>query len=399
MIAESPVQQANVSRTTADGVSSEETATTRRAAFIRTRSWPAANESVYRAIKQQFPTYAIDLIELESLIKQRPMVIALNLLFVAWYYGLDVIRGRRKFKDCFFRTPYIFHTVKRLVSQEIAQKQYDFSFQMQSLFDASTEGTPHFLYTDHTHLANLYYADFDKRKLYSDRWIALERTIYQNTVVNFCRSSNIRLSLIDQYGCAPNDTICVYAGSNTEQHTVDFNESKYSSKHILFVGIDWERKGGPTLLEAFKLVLEHHPDAQLTIVGCSPQVDVPRCQVMGRVPIEQVSAFYEEAAVFCLPTKLEPFGVVFVEAMSHKLPLVATNVGAVPDFVLNGETGYIVELGNVEELAQALVKLLDDPEHCRTLGDNAYALVKKRYSWDNAAKAMQLHILAAIEQH
>lgn len=397
MIAKLPLLDTEaIHATPGANLSSAET-TRLRGAFIRTRSWPAANENVYRTLKEQLPTYDIDLIEIESLLKQRPLIVALNVLFVVWYYGLDIVRRRRKFKDCFFRTPYIFHTIKRLVSQQIAQKQYSFSFQMQSLFDASTEGTPHFLYTDHTHLANLYYANFDKRKLYSEQWIALERTIYQNTIVNFCRSSNIRRSLIDQYDSSPDKTVCVYAGSNTEQHPVDFNENKYTSKQILFVGMDWERKGGPVLLEAFKLVIKHHPDAELMIVGCTPQVDVPQCKVVARVPIDQVSMFYEEAAIFCLPTKLEPFGVVFVEAMNHRLPVVATNVGAVPDFILNGETGYIVEPDNATELAQALIALLDDPEKCRTLGNNAYMLVKKRYSWENAVEAMQAHILATIK--
>ena len=53
--------------------------------------------------------------------------------------------------------------------------------------------------------------------------------------------------------------------------------------------IDWKRKGGPQLLEAFREVLKTHPDAALTMVGCKPEVVVPRVRVVGRVGLERVA--------------------------------------------------------------------------------------------------------------
>jgi glycosyltransferase involved in cell wall biosynthesis len=161
----------------------------------------------------------------------------------------------------------------------------------------------------------------------------------------------------------------------------EFNPA-YDRKNILFVGVDWERKGGPELVEAFRAVRDRFPDARLTIVGCSPRIDMPGCEVAGKVPLADVHQYFEQASIFCLPTRLEPFGVVFVEALHHKLPIVATNVGAIPDFVIEGESGYLVPPRAVELLAQALVSLIGDPEKCRQFGEKGFNLARERYSWE-----------------
>jgi glycosyltransferase involved in cell wall biosynthesis len=140
-------------------------------------------------------------------------------------------------------------------------------------------------------------------------------------------------------------------------------------------------------------VLDVHPDARLTIVGCSPVVDVPNCEVVGKVTLEDLPSYYEQAAVFCLPSKREPFGIVFVEAMSHWLPIVATRLGAIPDMVQDGHNGYLVDpLDNVAQLAEALIALVGDPQHCRLFGERGHQLAAERYTWQQAGARMKAHI-------
>jgi glycosyltransferase involved in cell wall biosynthesis len=156
----------------------------------------------------------------------------------------------------------------------------------------------------------------------------------------------------------------------------------YRNQRILFVGVDWERKGGPELAAAFKIVQQRHPNARLTIVGCSPQLELRNCEIVGRVPIEQMKNYYAQASVFCMPTRLEPFGIVFVESLLNKIPIVATNLGALPDIVENGKSGYLVEPNNAAELARALGELLSNAEKCSRFGEYGYRAVLERYSWD-----------------
>ena len=120
-----------------------------------------------------------------------------------------------------------------------------------------------------------------------------------------------------------------------------FDEARYAAKRILFVGLRWEVKGGPQLVEAFRRVLEVHPDATLTIVGCSPAVHVPNCQVVGVVPAEELPAYYQQASLFCVPSIRDAFGSAFIEALSYGLPVVTSDFGAMPEFVREGVTGYL----------------------------------------------------------
>ena len=159
------------------------------------------------------------------------------------------------------------------------------------------------------------------------------------------------------------------AGCNTPIHDIDLKRKDYNTKTILFVGVTWERKGGPELVKAFEKVLRVHPDARLVIVGYKPKVDLPNVQIIGRLTVDELVPYYQQASIFCLPTKLEPFGIVFVEAMAFGLPLVAPRTGAVPDFVEDGRNGFMVEPGDIDALAEALIKLLDDPQLCRKFGE------------------------------
>src|SRR5262249_45150753 len=138
--------------------------------------------------------------------------------------------------------------------------RHTFSFQMQSLYDTSVPGVPHFIYTDHTHLSNLHYPDFDRRTLRPQKWLALQRTIYENATTVFTRSSDVAADLTRFYNIPESKIECVYAGGNVDvAHYGPPDNAGYSNQRIFFVGIDWQRKGGPELVEAFKEVLQHFP--------------------------------------------------------------------------------------------------------------------------------------------
>ncbi len=376
----------------------EESIMSRKIAFIRMEPWPLANKSVAQVLKETFPDFVVEIISVRYLFENRIDIISSNILFLIKEYGIDILLGRKNnLRTCFLRTPYIFKTMKKLVSSHLAKNKYAFSFQMQSLFDASTEGLPHFVYTDNTCLAHLYYPHFDRRKLYSKSWIELERTIYQNATINFTRSSNVTRSIIEQYSCRPEKVVCVYAGSNAKVNHTAIGNRDYEGKNVLFVGMDWRRKGGPELVEAFKAVLKVHPDAKLTIVGCSPRLDVPNCTVVGRVPLEEVNRYYERSSVFCLPTRREPFGIAFIEALTYKLPVVATNIAAIPDFILDGENGYLVSPNNVEQLAEALIDLVGNPRKCQIFGEKGYRIATERYSWEKVGAKIRENIESVVD--
>jgi glycosyltransferase involved in cell wall biosynthesis len=369
----------------------------KKIAFIRPKAWPLANRIVEGVISEQFPDHEVDVLDVSMMVRKQPGLLLANSIATALLYGKDIAQRRKKFRLAFWRTPYIFRQIRKLVRERVARGEYSFSFQMQSLFDASTPGIPHFVYTDHTHLENLNYAAKGRASLYAPGWIELEKEIYRNAALTFVRSSNVRRSLMEDYGSSAEKAVLVYAGSNASVSSRK-TDSDYAHPVILFVGLDWQRKGGPDLLEAFRIVHQACPDARLIILGAKPDVSLPNCEVVGKVPPEELDRYYQQASVFCLPTHLEPFGIAFIEAMTALLPIVATRVGAIPDFVEEGRNGWLVEPGDVPGLARALLKLVESPSTCKAFGEHSFHLTRERYSWQAVGKRFQQHIQRVLEE-
>jgi len=364
--------------------------------FFKIGSFSHTNERVKEILIEQFPDHEVEMIDIwEDLLNiKHPMLWA----HCFKEYFIDAARRKYSFIDSVYRTEYFFKTVKRLANKLIKERNYSFTFQTQSIFDVSLAGVPNFVYTDHTHLTNLYYPVFDKRRLYPQKWISLEKTIYHNATLNLTMSSHVSRSIEKHYHVNSKQIKNVFVGSNVtaslEAQAANTNTQRYHNKNILFVGVAWERKGGPQLLAAFNIAKKVVPDATLTIVGCSPDIDAPGCKIIGRVALEKVQKYYDSASVFCLPTRLEPFGIVFIEAMSNKLPVVASNIGAIPDFIDEGINGYTVDPEDINSLAQRLITLLSSPEKCMKLGTNGYTKVVEKYSW----RATGNRIKAAITE-
>jgi len=229
--------------------------------------------------------------------------------------------------------------------------------------------------------------------------LALERTVYENATVVFTRSTDVAADLTRFYNIPASKVECVYAGSNVDvSHCNPPNNAGYGNQRILFVGVDWKRKGGPELLDAFADVLHRYPNAHLTIAGADVRVDLPNCTVLGHVSAQQLAPHYAQASIFCLPTRLEPFGIAFVEAMMHRLPVVATRLGAIPDMVEDGVNGYLVSPGDPRALAQALCKLLADPAHCQARGGRSYEKAIELYTWPRTGQRMRARIMRILAE-
>lgn len=361
-------------------------------AFFKMGSFSHTNEKVIDILRKNFPEYELEVIDIwDDLIDIKNPLLWLSC--TKDYLIADLIK-KRTFIDSVYRTEYFFNLVRTKAHTLIQEKNYTFTFQTQSFFDVSFPGTPNFLYTDHTHLANLYYPEFNLKKLYPKKWINLEKSVYRNAAINFTMSTHVSQSIYEHYQCSKEKIKNVYVGSNSGPLTIH-NNVRYNKQNILFLGIAWQRKGGPQLIEAFKIVREALPDATLTIVGCSPKIDIDNCTVIGKVPLSEVNKYYGQASVFCLPTRLEPFGIVFIEAFSNKLPVIASNIGAIPDFISEGKSGYTVDPDDINTLATHLIELLSSPTKCKEFGEAGYKIIKDRYTWENTGNKLR----EEIKQH
>jgi glycosyltransferase involved in cell wall biosynthesis len=354
-----------------------------RILFFRQGSFSHINDRVAGWLREQFPgREVIEIDVLQDVLKPERRILYLAAATALVTYLPRIAAGHRDFRDLFYRTPLLFHALRRLIAEKYAALAPTalFSIQTQSLYDAGIEGIPHFLYTDHTHLANLRYPGATRSRLFSPRWIELETSVYHRVRCNLVMSAFIRDSLIQDYHCDPARIAVVGAAPNLPPSPAIPDNADYSNRTILFVGIDWERKGGPVLVEAFRKVRKTLPDARLIIAGATPHLHEPNIEIAGRIPLAEVSCLLLRSTVLALPSLREPQGVNAIEAMMHGIPVVATNIGALPEMVQDRKTGLIVPPNDPDALATALTDLLSNPIRCRRYGRAARQSAMDRFS-------------------
>jgi phosphatidyl-myo-inositol dimannoside synthase len=165
----------------------------------------------------------------------------------------------------------------------------------------------------------------------------------------------------------------------------------------LFLGGLKARKNLPVLLETWSRVASTRPDATLVIAGDGPLAGALRRQTetaglaervvfTGRIPEAQKVAHYRLADVFLFPSELEGFGLAVGEAMSCGLPVVASDRGALPELVIDGEGGVVCPAADREALAAATLRLLDDPDLRRRFGAFNRERVSHQFRWPRAAR-------------
>ena len=143
-----------------------------------------------------------------------------------------------------------------------------------------------------------------------------------------------------------------------------------TDNYILFVGRQDPAKGIDVLLEAYEGLSDLAPLVlMISEHGDTPKQFPPGVTVVRNVPHAQVMAGWRHCAIGVVPSIWpEPFGQVVVEAMTCGKPVVASAIGGIPDIVVDGESGLLVEPGNVNALREALRLLLLDPEKRRQMG-------------------------------
>jgi len=178
---------------------------------------------------------------------------------------------------------------------------------------------------------------------------------------------------------------------------------------ILSAGRMIERKGFEYLVRAMPLVRKSLPDAVLTMVGGGPLENGLRqlasdlhlekaVRFTGKISPGELERLFVECDAFALPAVVdrrgdtEGLGVVLIEAFSYGKPAVASDVGGIPDLVINEKTGLLVPQKDPQALAGALIRILSDRELANRLGQAAFEHVRKSYCWETiVARLMEVY--------
>lgn len=227
------------------------------------------------------------------------------------------------------------------------------------------------------------------------RTIEQERLVYESASIIFSMSEWLKTSLIKDFEIPGQKIITIYAGTNIQP--VNF-EKGYDGRTILFVGKNFERKGGPTLLKAFKIVKKKLPDARLVIIG--PELNIKEDGVLSLGLIsnsEILSKYYREASLFVMPSRFEPFGIAFAEAFAFKLPCIGTDLCAMPEIIEDGRGGYVIPPDEPNVLAQRIIDILTNQKTSEEMGQFGFRKVNEQFNWDIVIEKMLNNISRLVE--
>lgn len=159
---------------------------------------------------------------------------------------------------------------------------------------------------------------------------------------------------------------------------------------LLFVGRDFDTKGGAQVLSAFRLLRREMGTAiSLTIAGPNSwPVRSTRPQgvaFLGKVPQQTVSKLMDSHDLFVMPSRFEGFGIAFAEALVHGLPCIGRNDCAMPEIIDVTSGGRLVQSESADELAELILSTLDDDALYAACADAAI-LRREHFTWDRAAR-------------
>ena len=314
---------------------------------------------------------------------------------------------RRRWATRYHLTEIPFRLRSRQARRHITgmRGRVDLIVQVGSTFDSRTpDGPPYCVCSD----SNIRVAEegsstgfSDAAPLTRDELAAIgqrEGAVYRGAAALFPLSERLRRSFIEDFGIPAGRVKAIYAGPNFDPASVEAAAPAArgdAPPTVLFVGRQFHRKGGDVLVESFRRVRDQLRDARLVIAGqpagsvngagITCLGDLDKNSPDGRAAL---AAAYAEADVFALPTRFEPFGVAFVEAMHFGLPCVGPRAWAVPEIIADGETGFTVPVDDVELLADRLIRLLSDRMMARRMGEAAQRRARNLFTWPLVVERM-----------
>lgn len=207
-------------------------------------------------------------------------------------------------------------------------------------------------------------------------------------------------SAVDDYGAPAERVHVVPFGANLEivpsAETVSalINAKTTAAPQILFIGVDWERKGGNTALQAVRYLRQHGMEASLRIVGCEAPDEVKalpwvlskgffdKRTTEGR---DRIDVAFRAATLLMVPSLAECYGLVYCEANAYGIPAIGSDVGGVSTIIRDGENGYLLNGSTfTSKVGDRILALLNSAADYQAMSRNARLAYDERLNWDVA---------------
>lgn len=226
----------------------------------------------------------------------------------------------------------------------------------------------------------------------------LEKLALDNATKIIFAASWAANSAINDYNIPAEKVEIIPFGSNvnnnlTESDIVTLNQNKDKEKiRLLFIGADWEKKGGDLLLKIFDELRALSDIYDLDIVGSAPE-KIPNIKGVtfhgflnksNESDSQKLESLFESSHYFLLPTKAEAFGIVFCEANSYGLPAFGSNLGGIVDIIKDSVNGELIDIEkSPKELALQIHKYIIEGDY-NDKSKRAFRHYKENFTWEKS---------------
>jgi glycosyltransferase involved in cell wall biosynthesis len=306
------------------------------------------------------------------------------------------------------REPAYLKSIAKKASQLLSNKDYDIIFSPGSLpITYLKTNKPIVFFTDATYdcLMNLYLKDQPLTKKSIENGNKAEAMALKNATLAFYTSEWAIESAIDKYKV---DIAKIrktnfganipYVYSEEEIRMLIAERIQKETKDLLFIGVDWYRKGAKKAIETVALLNAKGYQVSLTIVGCAIPEGVVLPSFVKHYPFiskntdegqQMLVSLFKQASFFILPTVADCTPIVFSEAAAYGLPVITTNSGGCPSVILDQLTGYCISSENYAEEASSIISsLISDQLAYERISLNAFCRFCTDLNWTVIGKRL-----------
>lgn len=240
-----------------------------------------------------------------------------------------------------------------------------------------------------------YYPNFSNLAPYNiKQGIELDKKAFEKATHCMLASEWNKNSAVNDYGINGSKISVVPCGANFDIiPSADEKKLKAAdSCNLLFLGVEWDRKGGDIALEAFRQLKQKAVNTHLHIIGCVPPHDLSNEKNITVIPFldknnpehfQQMHEIFLQTDLLLLPTRAECAGVVFSEASAYGIPTITTDTGGVTTYVKNGINGFALPLQvGADVYAEKILQLLADKDAMQNLKLSCRKYYEEKLNWD-----------------
>lgn len=259
--------------------------------------------------------------------------------------------------------------------------------------EANINNSEHFLFCDSTwNLWSRYATNINN---YTKKMMqlaeSLEKKAYGQIKHFFTISKYVRNNLIEHYRVSPHKITVV--GTGIGNIRAFYGEKDYEHGYILFIAKSrFKDKGGDLLIAGFKIALKKFPHLKLIVVGNDEYKkflkETRNLIVKGHISWQELEKLFHNAALFTMPAINEPWGLVYLEALMCRVPILGLNRNSLPEITQEGRFGFLVQNESPRSIAKAIIDAFANTNRLKEMGILGQKYCMENFSWKKTVKKM-----------